>query len=72
MPLVEQELLILPEFTQGFNGVHIARSLVSCFLGGGGGKSPILSIHQVDRYFSGQWNFEGASYIITKKNIFNI
>jgi hypothetical protein len=29
MPLVEQELLILPEFTQGFNGVHIARSLVS-------------------------------------------
>ena len=23
------------EFTQGFNGVHIARSLVSCFLGGG-------------------------------------
>jgi hypothetical protein len=31
------------EFTQGFNGVHIARSLVSCFLGGGGGgKSPLL------------------------------
>ena len=29
------------EFTQGFNGVHIARSLVSCFLGGGGGKSPL-------------------------------
>jgi hypothetical protein len=23
------------EFTQGFNGVHIAQSLVSCFLGGG-------------------------------------
>jgi hypothetical protein len=45
------------EFTQGFNGVHIARSLVSCFLGGGG-KSP-LSYRST--YFSGQWDFEGAS-----------
>jgi hypothetical protein len=31
------------EFTQGFNGVHIARSLVSCFLGGGGSKSFYIS-----------------------------
>ena len=48
-------------FTQGFNGVHIARSLVSCFLGGGGGANPFISVHFLDRYFSGQWNFEGAS-----------
>jgi hypothetical protein len=53
------------EFTQGFNGVRIARSLVSCFLGGGGGGGgggqipPFISV--MDRYFSGQWNFEGAS-----------
>jgi hypothetical protein len=48
------------EFTQGFNGVHIARSLVSCILGGGA-IPPFISVHFVDRYFSGQWNFEGAS-----------
>jgi hypothetical protein len=38
MPLVEQELLILPEkmsSPKALMGVHIARSLVSCFLGGG-------------------------------------
>jgi hypothetical protein len=35
---VEQELLILPEkmsSPKALMGVHIARSLVSCFLGGG-------------------------------------
>ena len=34
------------EFTQGFNGVHIARSLISCFLGGGGGANPPFYIGQ--------------------------
>ena len=47
------------EFTEGFNGVRIARSLVSCFLGGEGQIPPFISV--MDRYFSGQWNFEGAS-----------
>ena len=46
------------EFTQGFNGVHIARSLISCFLGGGGGKSPLL-------YRSTKWtNISRASGIL--------
>ena len=43
MPLVEQELLILPEKMSSpkvLMGVHIARSLVSCFLGGGGTNPP--------------------------------
>ena len=45
MPLVEQELLILPEKMSSpkvLMGVHIARSLVSWGGGGGGGgKSPL-------------------------------
>ena len=61
MPLVEQELLILPEKMSSPNvlmGVHIARSLVSWE---GGQIPPFISVRFVDRYFSGQWNFEGAS-----------
>jgi hypothetical protein len=46
------------EFTQGFNGVHIARSLVFCLERGGGQIPPFILVHF---YFSGQWNFEGAS-----------
>jgi hypothetical protein len=62
MPLVEQELLILPEkmsLPKVLMGVHIARSLVSWE--GGGKIPPFISVRFVDRYFSGQWNFEGAS-----------
>jgi hypothetical protein len=29
--------------------------------GGGGQIPPFISVHFVDRYFSGQWNFEEAS-----------
>ena len=62
---MEQELLILPEKMSSpkvLMGVHIAQSLVSCFLGGVGGQfPPFISVHFVDRYFSGQWNFEGTS-----------
>ena len=63
MPLVEQELLILPEkmsspkVLMGF----ILLDLQLPVSWEGGGIPPFISVHEVDRYFSDQWNFEGAS-----------
>ena len=65
MPLVEQELLILPEkmsshkVLMGF--ILLDLKFPVSWGGGGGGKSPLLyRSTNVDHYISGQWNFEGA------------
>jgi hypothetical protein len=63
MPLVEQELLILPEkmsspkVLMGF----ILLDLEFPVSWERGQIPPFISVRFVDRYFSGQWNFEGAS-----------
>ena len=63
---MEQELLILPEtmsspkVLMGF--ILLDLQFPVSWEGGGGEIPPFISVHdEVDRYFSGQWNFEGAS-----------
>jgi hypothetical protein len=64
MPLVEQELLILPEKMSSpkvLMGFILLDLQFPVSWEGGGQIPPFISVHFVDRYFSGQWNFEGAS-----------
>jgi hypothetical protein len=64
MPLVEQELLILPEKMSSpkvLMGFILLDLEFPVSWERGGQIPPFISVRFVDRYFSGQWNFEGAS-----------